>query len=224
MLDWAFVELDKGSDQIFERCAKNSIPFVQPDEIYNYKRNGRKFWREVWDLSEVKKGHWYLKVGQNTDETIGTCHGTKVYCNNVGAKHRTRYDESNMQSTLVEVDYTEELAILSTKIFRVSKPGAWLLNNVPGEYVGEQSDFCQSGDSGSWLVDVDSHNKLAGLLFGSITNLCGPWNYNEESGPYMNVGLVTSMAEVQKSIAAWTTPRDSNGAPIGPPGVLSVQL
>ena len=111
-----------------------------------------------------------------------------------------------MQPTLVELDYTEELVILNREV---------------GEWIDEPSDFCQPGDSGSWLID--SNQEVAGLLFGSITGLCGPLNKNRlTSGPYVNAGLVTSMAEVQKSIAAWITLRDSNGAPTGLPGVLSL--
>ena len=111
-----------------------------------------------------------------------------------------------MRPTLERVDYTEELVIM---------------NRVTGQAVHEQSDFCQLGDSGSWLIDADG--CVAGLLFGSISSSCGPPNKDQpRTGFYVNAGLVTSMTEVQKSIRAWTTPRDSNGAPTGPPGILSL--
>ncbi len=112
-----------------------------------------------------------------------------------------------MRPTLKRVDYTVELV---------------MMNRVTGQAVGEQGDFCQLGDSGSWLIDADG--CVAGLLFGSITGFCGPPNKDQpRTGFYVNAGLVTSMAEVQKSIAAWATPRDSNGVPTGPPGILSLQ-
>lgn len=111
-----------------------------------------------------------------------------------------------MRPTLVRVDYTEELVIM---------------NRLSGQAVHEQSDFCQSGDSGAWLIDAN--HCVAGLLFGSMTCLCGPPNKDQpRSGTYVNAGLVTSIAEVQESIAAWTTPRDSNGTPTDSPGVLSL--
>lgn len=206
-LDWVFVELD---DQIFDSPGRNLLPLYHLSAVkiptVITQTVSTEGGNHIYDFSEVKKRHWYLKVGRTTNVTTGICHGTEVYCNIIGAKHRTRYDETNMQPTLVEVDYTEELVILNREV---------------GEWIDEQSDFCQPEDSGSWLID--SNQEVAGLLFGSITSLCGPLNKNRPtSGPYVNAGLVTSMAEVQKSIAAWTTPRDSNGTPTGPPGVLSL--
>lgn len=215
-LDWAFVEVDARSKQIFDNPDKNLLPLPISSGIYgknassydkdleNYFAMGGR--NQVHDFGEVRKGHWYFKVGRTTDVTTGICHGTEVYCNLIGIKHRARYDETNMRPTLVRVDYTEELVIM---------------NRLSGQAVHEQSDFCQSGDSGAWLIDAN--HCVAGLLFGSMTGLCGPPNKDQPtSGAYVNAGLVTSMAEVQKSIAAWTTPRDSNGAPTGSPGVLSL--
>ena len=138
--------------------------------------------------------------------TTGVCHGTEAYCNIVDITHRTRYDETNMWPTMVKADYTEELVILNRK---------------SGQATHQQSDFCQDGDSGSWLIYYKQ--EVAGLLFGSITGFCGPPDKHQpRTGNYVNAGLITSMAEVQKSIAVWTTPRDSNGAPKGSPGVLSL--
>ncbi len=215
-LDWAFVEVDSKSKEIFDNPDKNLLPLPKSSGIYgknassydkgleNYLAIGGR--NQVHGFSEVRKGHWYFKVGRTTDVTTGICHGTEVYCNLIGIKHRTRYDETKMRPTLERVDYTEELVIM---------------NRQSGQAVHEQSDFCQSGDSGAWLIDVN--HCVAGLLFGSMTGLCGPPNKDQpRTGTYVNAGLVTSMTEVQKSIAAWTTPRDSNGAPTGSPGVLSL--
>lgn len=215
-LDWAFVEVNARNKHIFDNPNKNLLPSSTSSGIYgknassydkglqNYFAMGER--NQVHDFGEVRKGHWYFKVGRTTNVTTGICHGTEVYCNLIGIKHRTRYDETNMGPTLVRVDYTEELVIM---------------NRLSGQAVHEQSDFCQSGDSGAWLIDAN--HCVAGLLFGSMTCLCGPPNkYQPRSGTYVNAGLVTSIAEVQESIAAWTTPRDSNGIPTGSPGVLSL--
>lgn len=110
-----------------------------------------------------------------------------------------------MRPTLIRVDYTEELVTM---------------NRLSGQAVHEKIYFCQSGDSGAWLIDANHGVRRPAIR--CMTALCGPPNKDQaRSGSYVNAGLVTSMAEVQKSIAAWTTARDSNAAPTGTPGVLS---
>ncbi len=162
-LDWAFVEVDARSKEIFDNPDRNLLPSPTSAGIYqkNASNYGNLVNYFVMDggngFAEVSKGHWYFKVGRTTAVTTGICHGIEVYCNITGIKHRTEYDETNMRPTLKRVDYTEELVII---------------NRVTGQAVHEQSDFCQSGDLGSWLIDADIF--VAGLLFGGITGFCGP--------------------------------------------------
>ncbi len=161
---------------------------------------------EIKGFSEITKGHWYCKVGHTTDITTGICHGTEVYCNIIDVGQRTSYDEETLQPTLQKATYTEELVILNSKC---------------GQSVYIQEDFCQPGDSGAWIIDTDQ--CIAGVLFGSITGQCGPANLAlPRTGFYINAGMITSMPQVLKSIALWTTPRFMNGRPTGPPGYLEL--
>ncbi|MCJ1347409.1 hypothetical protein MMC31_005634 [Peltigera leucophlebia] len=225
-LDWAFVEVNEAGNDFFDNPDRNLLPLASSISASNHAESYQKDTENYTDrekdtgpknysaregenqikgFSEIKKGQWYFKVGRTTDVTTGICHGTEAYCHMVSVTHRTRYGETNMRPTRVPSDYTTELVILNSK---------------SGKAIYQQEDFCKAGDSGSWLIDIEQ--KVAGLLFGCLNGVCGPTDNNDNQRTYVNAGLVTSMTEVQKSIAAWTTPRDSNGAPTGSPGVLSL--
>lgn len=86
------------------------------------------------------------------------------------------------------------------------------MNRLFGQAVHEQSDFWQSGDSRSWLIDA-SH-CVAGLLFCSLTGLCGPSNQDQpRTGTSVNAGLGTFVAEVQ-NILPHEQPRDIAMVPL----------
>ena len=83
-----------------------------------------------------------------------------------------------------------------------------------------QETFCRVGDSGSLLIDAGGN--VAGLLYGSMTGLCGP--LDRLYGDYENVeaGIATDIRGILASIAAKTTERDKDGKPIGKAGRLCV--
>ena len=82
---------------------------------------------QIRGWGELRKAHWYFKVGRTTAVAAGICQRIEVYRNIIGIKHRTKYDETTMRPTLKGVDYTEELV---------------MMNRVTSQAVGEQGDFC----------------------------------------------------------------------------------
>lgn len=72
-LDWAFVEMDASSKQTFDNPDKDFHPSSTSSGIYgknassydkkleNYFAMGGR--NQVHDFGEVRKGHWYFKVG-----------------------------------------------------------------------------------------------------------------------------------------------------------------
>lgn len=208
------MEVDAADKTTYDNEDRNKLPLATSPGLY--RNNASSYGRDLPDyyadetdheikgFSEIKKGHWYCKVGRTTDTTTGICHGTEVYCNIIDVGQRTRYDEATPQSPLQKMTYTEELVILNSKC---------------GQSVYIQEDFCQPGDSGAWVIDANQ--CFAGLLFGGITGQCGPANLAlPRTGFYINAGMVTSMPQVLKSIAQWITPRSIDGSPTGPPGRL----
>ncbi|MCJ1349501.1 hypothetical protein MMC31_007742 [Peltigera leucophlebia] len=173
-INWTWGDLDLRSDQILESPDRNLIPLVPSENTYKYVKVGSLGTGggdHVFELSEMKKGDWCLN-SQTPNVTAGICHGAEVYCNH------TRYDKTNVQSTLVDVDYTEELVvILIRKFVWVGKPGVWnSRSECSGESIDEQNDFCQSRDSGSWFIG--SIQDLSRHLEALLTNPCDPFNIN----------------------------------------------
>ncbi|MCJ1463688.1 hypothetical protein MMC07_002297 [Pseudocyphellaria aurata] len=216
ILDWAFVAMDDNSvnRDIWKSLVKNQRPHQGARGMYkhlpeDYDIRGRNY--DVGDppadiagFSSLQMGEWYFKVGRTTGITTGICHGTKIILNMSGTKDvtgvRTRYDKSGKFLGPDEsVNFIEEYQII---------------NAMKGTHSAE--DFCQTGDSGALIIN--NLGEVAGLLFANYTSQMGP--LNQRRGWYHGAGIATTMPDVLESIAMRTTPRDSAGNQIGPPGQL----
>ena len=231
ILDWAFVAMDPNpvNKDIWSSQGKNQLPpadaaelhlnlhenFVQGSHADPYNPGDPLF--SINGFTRLEKGKWYFKVGRTTGITAGICHGTKIVLNIFGTETltgaRTRYDESGKFLGLSKpADFIEEYLIVSTK---------------PGQNAAQQRDFCESGDSGALIIDADG--EVAGLLFARYSGQTGhlvpqqgwyPGKFKQEHEWYFGAGIATTMPDILESIAMRTTPRDSTGKAIGPPGKL----
>lgn len=232
ILDWAFVAMDPNpvNKDIWSSQGKNQLPPADAAGLYlnlpeNFVQGSRPDPYNPGDppdsingFTRLEKGKWYFKVGRTTGITAGICHGTKVILNISGTEKltgaRTRYDESGKFLGLSKpADFIEEYLIVSSKL---------------GQNAAHpQRDFCDSGDSGALIIDA--FGEVAGLLFASYSGQTShlvpqqgwyPGKLEQEDEWYFGAGIATTMPDVLESIAMRTTPRDSSGRAIGPPGQL----
>lgn len=179
--DWAFVELTETmADRFFHFNEMPYVPDNQSPAKYGIDSHVREKGVTLVRTGSIHKAEYYLKTGQSTKVTGGISNGTLAYCS-WSARDRVHYDAhgSKIRTT---AGRTEEYVIFSKQ----AKGGRHL-----------QSEFCESGDSGSLVLD--SMGSMCGLLYGDITGLCGaPGDDQLYSGP----GLVTSMPDVMRAVSA----------------------
>ena len=214
ILDWAFVEtpahiqsqVDAGRCNLLPRTNAPGLYGNGPEE-YNcsppYNPVEPEF--PIQGFSKVQKGQWYFKIGRTTGITTGVCNGTQTTFRLKDDQVHVLHDKAGIVERTVKLDKdtVNELVILNAKLDHRS--------------VSQQQTFCRSGDAGSLLIDARGY--VAGLVFGSMTGLCGPIDHEIQ---YAEAGIVTDIRNVLTSLAARTTKRHNNGQPIGAPGTLSV--
>lgn len=212
VLDWAFVETPAHIQSLFDARRGNLLPqsnalHGNDPEEYDCEPTYDPPEPEAFiqGFSKIEKGQWYFKIGRTTGLTTGVCNGTQTTFRLQGEPVHVLHDKAGMVQRTVKLDQdtVNEYVILNAKHGHRS--------------AFQQQTFCRSGDSGSLLIDAQGY--IAGLVFGSLTGLCGPFNAESQ---YVEAGLATDIRDVLASIAAKTTKRDSNGRPIGAPGTLSV--
>ncbi|KAI9731022.1 MAG: hypothetical protein M1834_005485 [Cirrosporium novae-zelandiae] len=204
-IDWAFIELkkDAAKDWIDNQ---NILPSQQQiglvpckygiDENYIYTIGSGK----ITNFSKMEKGNWCFKTGRSTGITTGICHGTEAFVKHIG-KNLSCYNSKG-----------EKMQLKNTVI------KSWI---VIGKYTSyatrkvSQGDFCASGDSGAAVIDA--RGRAAGLLYGSLTGLCGAI-----TGGVVGAGFVCSMDEVVASIERAATSHDKFGNVNGPRAELTL--
>lgn len=214
VLDWAFVEIPANIQSCFDVRRGNLLPqanapglYGNDPEEYNCSQVYSPLQPEsfIQGFSKIEKGRWYFKIGRTTGITTGVCNGTQTTFRLQGEPVHVLHSKAGMVERTVKLnkDTVNEHVILNAKHGHRS--------------VLQQQTFCRSGDSGSLLIDARGY--VAGLVFGSLTGLCGPL---EDENQYVEAGLATDIRDVLASIAAKTTKRHNNGQPIGAPGNMSV--
>lgn len=219
ILDWALVAMDDSpvNRDIWKSSAKNQLPphreahgmYKHLPDAYGMKDNRYLPGdppSSIDGFSQLERGQWYFKVGRTTGITTGICHGTKIILNTSGTHEltsvRTKYDGSGKcPGPTKPAGFSEEYLILNSK---------------HGTHAAEQNGFCQTGDSGSLIIN--GRGEVAGLLFAMYSSQTGA--LNQQEGWYHGAGIATTMPDVLESIAMRTTPRDSSGKQTGPPGQL----
>lgn len=200
--DWAIIGLNLEPFQGESSNLVNRMPHVTPSQKEYRQPFGQ--WvvamegRPIEAFGDLEAGEWYCKVGRTTGVTAGMCNGISTYCNWPDSGNRARFHKDRQQVP-VEDGITEEWAIMSE-------------SRCP-ERENVQVEFAKKGDSGSAVL-----NRLGdacGLVYGSSWGLCGH-NSNQSAG------LCTTMSNVCRWVEEKTTPKDDQGNPTGPGGVLSL--
>ena len=166
ILDFALVEINKLDQALYDHSGRdNDLPqrgqipnslqpyaFKEVDGLYPFPE-------KPTGLGNIKKGEWYFKKGRTTGITVGTCHGTEVFVKL--ASHRSKYDAQGSRGEYRYHTYSRELVIIPSN----------KRDLIYGD-IRRPRPFVEDGDSGSLIIDRRGY--VAGLLFGSITGLCGP--------------------------------------------------
>lgn len=186
-IDWAFVELSEELQQSLGPSFPLLNHLAQDDPGNMLDREARFVLLPpvATCFGEMKKGSWYYKRGRTSGITVGKCNGTEMDINRTDSDHNCTGDA---QPYNPDQSSTRELIILGCER-KHAGPIA-------------QSSFSEPRDSGSLVID--QQGRVCGLLYGEHTGLCGP-RHN------LGAGLVTSFADVQKSVALRTQMTDSNG-------------
>ena len=122
------------------------MPNIHPKDMaekFGHRRLALKPGDPLGEHGQLTKGEWYFKIGRTT----GICNGALPYCHWNDAE-RTRYFNGDPVQMSPEV--TEEFIILSQRSDQTTI---------------EQDSFCESGDSGSLIVDREG--DICGLLYGA---------------------------------------------------------
>ena len=186
IIDWAFVEFSRE----LESSLGPNFPLLNrlPQDEPKLNTMGERMFSLppiAGNFGEMQKDNWYYKRGRTTGITVGKCNGTETEINRVGGYPRYTKDGETYklgQST------TRELVIIGCD------------DSDSGQVI--QSGFSHPGDSGSFVIDQQGF--VCGLLYGEFTGLCGTRND-------LGVGLVTSMTDIQASVAFRTGFEDSSG-------------
>lgn len=193
MIDVAVVEWE--SQELKDHAAKgNKLPSGSdirfkgqtPDDYKeNFDTNGglNRISPTICGVTNIKKGEWYFKVGRTTGLTAGVCHGTEAFVQIHDTSHftRTRWTADGKPGRYETLQYASEYVIITSKF-----------NNPKTS----QTPFNSAGDNGSLLIN--RFGDVAGLLFGSICNRCGP--PSNETNYSANAGLATTMSCIQEHL------------------------
>ena len=171
-------KLPSGSDHRFKGQSPN-------DYKENFDTNGgiNVVGPTICGMTDVKKGEWYFKIGRTTGLTTGVCHGTEAFVQIHDSSHftRTKWSADGKPGTYETLQYTTEFVIITSKF------------NTPDT---SQAPFNLAGDSGSLLIN--RFGEVAGLLFGSIRNRCGP--PSNQTNYSANTGIATTMSRIQEHL------------------------
>ncbi|KAL9104899.1 MAG: hypothetical protein Q9163_000216 [Psora crenata] len=231
ILDTAFVEIPKADQSKWNHCmVGNELPRRTAAGLFNhlpenYRLEGVGYAEPpyVTGIGPLVKGNWYFKVGRTTGITTGICHGTEVYVSLGGTG--SQYDEQGIRGAYENVGYTEESVILLSKQHNIGDPTS--------------GPFCQSGDSGSFIIDV--MGRVVAQLYGYLEHYCQrPPEYDDagdlvcpseglgvNQGNYYGsaAGLVTPMERIMEAVDLMTAPRHPRtGERTAPGGVLDIAV
>lgn len=201
-MDWAFIQpTETAARKFFGPNTMFPVPSNQMPYLYGANL-GFPLPEEtpLTEFGRLEKDRYYTKLGRSTGVTSGICHGALACCN-WKEKYHIRYQHDGQQVE-VSPNVTEEFVIVSKR-------------QVGGDF--QQSSFAESGDSGSFVVNVDG--QVCGLLYGATSGTYGPPGH---SHVYANAGLATDLAELSNSIKLTTTPKDAHGNIIDTPAELGL--
>lgn len=201
--DWAFVELSSTTfATIYGPNIMPEVPVNERPSKYGKKLDLNAVARTLTRFGQLKPGEYYLKKGRTTGVTGGKCNGVLACCSWEG-RGKIRYDIKGREVQMSDA-VTEEHVVVSKKTF---------------QSVHIQSEYSSPGDSGAFLIDASGN--VCGLLYGSVTGLCGPEGGRDY---YAGAGLAMCMSDVVSSVGLRTTRRDQEGNVIESPAVLGLPV